>query len=206
MCVGRNKNVDRHCYECLHGPIVVYFTLHSKCTYSLQLHFGCVLMAVPLLSPLYQIMSTACEVSCVMNCVCLVYPAFGCLFIEMSELILNLFLPTVNCKVRYEEDFIVRDIERFRHLEGKNPETKLSVTRMYINLTNLFNGDSVLSKFIQCKQLTRPQLRKVLPCAECSVAQKLRNKDQQNTWFYSQFILIITLYKFWTSLPLIIRK
>ena len=138
-------------------------------------------MAVPLLSPLYQIMSTACEVSCVMNCVCLVYPAFGCLFIEMSELILNLFLPTVNCKVRYEEDFIVRDIERFRHLEGKNPETKLSVTRMYINLTNLFNGDSVLSKFIQCKQLTRPQLRKVLPCAECSVAQKLRNKDQQNT-------------------------
>jgi hypothetical protein len=141
-------------------------------------------MAVPLLSPLYQNMSTACEVSCVMNCVCLVYPAFDCLFIEMNDLILNLFfLPTVNCKIRYEEDYTFRYVEGFRHLDPQNPKTKLSVTRMYINLTNLFNGDSVLSKFMQCKQLTGPLLANVLPCANYSLAQM--SKFFQNFWKFN---------------------
>jgi hypothetical protein len=139
----------------------------------------------------------------------------------------SLFLPTVNCKIRYEEDFILRDIEGFRHLEGINSKTKLSVTRMYINLTNLFNGDPVLSKFMQCKQLTGPLLANVLPCAKFSLAQRikcfpkifgnliicgpcivihLRNTYQQDALFHSQFIVIITLYTFWASVLFIIRR
>ena len=135
-------------------------------------------MAVSVLSPLYQNMSTACEVSCVMNCVCLIYPAFGCLFIEMNDLILNIYLQTVNCKIRYEEDCTFRYIEGFRHLEPQTPKTKLSVTRMYINLTSLFNGDSVLSKFMQCKQLTGPLLANVLPCVNSRETQSFTNFTQ----------------------------
>jgi len=96
----------------------------------------------------------------------------------MNDLILNLFLPTVNCKVRYEEDYTLRDIEGFRHLDAHNPRTKFAVTRMYVNLTNLFNGDPVLSKFMQCKQITGPQLTNMLPYAECRVTQRFRNFTQ----------------------------
>jgi len=84
----------------------------------------------------------------------------------------SFFLQTVNCKIRYEEDYTFRYVERFRHLDPQKPKTNFSVTRMYVNLRNLFNGDSVLSKFMQCKQLTGPQLANVLPCANCSLAQR----------------------------------
>jgi len=92
---------------------------------------------------------------------------------------LNLFfLPTVNCKIRYEEDYTFRDIEGFRHLDPQNPKTKLSVTKMRFNLTNLFNGDPVLSKFMQCKQLTGPQLANVLQWANFTVTQRYTNFTQ----------------------------
>ena len=92
----------------------------------------------------------------------------------MNDLVLNLFLPTVNCKIRYEEDYTFQDIEGFRHLDPQNPKTKLQVTRMYVNLTNLFNGNPLLSKFMQCKQLTGPQIANVLPFAKSSLAQSLK--------------------------------
>ena len=98
------------------------------------------------------------------------------IFIYVSEWfsIESLCLPTVNCKITYEEDYAFQYIEGFRHLDPQNPKTKLAVTKMHFNLTNLFNGDPVLSKFMQCRQLTGPQLANVLPCANCSLAHRLK--------------------------------
>jgi len=49
---------------------------------------------------------------------------------------------------------------------------------MYFNLTNLFSGDPVLSKFMQRKQVTGPELVNVLSCANCSLAQGFINFTQ----------------------------
>ena len=96
----------------------------------------------------------------------------------MNDLTLNLFLPTVNCKVSYEEDFVFRDIEGLRHIEHQNPKSKVEVSRIYFNLTNLFNGDAGLSKFTQYKQLTGTELANVLSCVKCSLAQGFTNFTQ----------------------------
>jgi len=89
-----------------------------------------------------------------------------------------IFLPTANCQFRYEEDYTFRDIEGFRHLDPQNPKSRLAVTKMHFNLTNLFNGDPVLSKFMQCKQLTGPLLANVLPCVNSRETQSFTNFTQ----------------------------
>jgi hypothetical protein len=63
-------------------------------------------------------------------------------------------------------------------VELHNPKTKIVVTRIYFNFTNLFNGDPVLSKFMQYKQLTGPELANVLSCANCSLTQGFTNFTQ----------------------------
>ena len=63
-------------------------------------------------------------------------------------------------------------------MESQNRKTSSVATRIYFNLTNLFNGDSVLSKFVQYKQLTGPELANVLSYANCSLTQGFTNFTQ----------------------------
>jgi len=67
MCFGKKKMLLGTAMKVCMATSLLFFNLCSKCLQSLQLHFACVLMAIPLLSPLYQNMNTACWVSYLMN-------------------------------------------------------------------------------------------------------------------------------------------
>jgi hypothetical protein len=63
-------------------------------------------------------------------------------------------------------------------MELQTPKTTTEVERIHFDFSNLFNGDPALSKFMQYKQLTGPELANVLSCVNCSLAQGFTNFTQ----------------------------
>jgi hypothetical protein len=84
------------------------------------------------------------------------YPARLSLSLSLSlELqrvnVWHVLFPSVNSKMPIESDLTVETIGETRHAVVGNPTATMKASRMYIELTNLFNGDVALGKlFGQC--------------------------------------------------------
>jgi hypothetical protein len=52
-----------------------------------------------------------------------------------------------NVTVKYDHDYTLEPINGDIHMLVQNPQTTVIPGRVYIHLTNLFNGDSVLGEY-----------------------------------------------------------
>jgi hypothetical protein len=59
------------------------------------------------------------------------------------------FSPSVNSKLPVETDLTLEQIGGSQHVVLKNTKATVTPTRVYMHLTNLFNGDKLLGKAIQ---------------------------------------------------------